>query len=53
MALDVDSLTKDQMEQLNICGTQFGMGKEDFIKYELFGFLFYFFDPITNGRILE
>lgn len=32
VVLDVDTLTDDQIEQLNACGTQFGMGKKDYIK---------------------
>lgn len=32
VVLDVDTLTDEQLEQLNACGTQFGMGKKDYIK---------------------
>ena len=32
VALDVDTLTDEQMKELNLCGTQFGMGKKAYIK---------------------
>jgi len=32
VGLDVDTLTDDQIVQLNVCGTQFGMGKKDYVK---------------------
>ena len=33
ITLDVDTLTKEQMLQLNQCGVQFGMGKDDYVRY--------------------
>lgn len=32
ITLDVDTLTKEQMLQLNLCGVQFGMGKDDYVR---------------------
>lgn len=32
ITLDVDTLTKEQMQQLNQCGEQFGMGKDDYVR---------------------
>ncbi|XP_052273610.1 CLK4-associating serine/arginine rich protein-like isoform X2 [Dreissena polymorpha] len=33
VVLDVNNLTEEQITQLNVCGTQFGMGNKDYIKY--------------------
>ena len=32
ITLDVDTLTVDQMVQLNQCGVQFGMGEDDYVR---------------------
>ncbi|XP_052766809.1 CLK4-associating serine/arginine rich protein-like [Mya arenaria] len=33
VVLDVDTLTDEQIGELNLCGIQFGMGKKDYVKY--------------------
>ncbi|XP_053399978.1 CLK4-associating serine/arginine rich protein-like isoform X2 [Mercenaria mercenaria] len=33
IVIDVDTLNDDQIQQFNICGTAYGMGKQDYIKY--------------------
>ncbi|XP_060554754.1 CLK4-associating serine/arginine rich protein-like [Ruditapes philippinarum] len=33
IVVDVDTLNEDQIQQFNVCGTAYGMGKQDYIKY--------------------
>lgn len=33
IVIDVDTLNDDQIQQMNVVGTAFGMGKKDYIKY--------------------
>jgi hypothetical protein len=32
IVVDVDTLNEDQIQQFNVCGTAYGMGKQDYIK---------------------